>query len=433
MHQQINLPGLWTKYFAAILAGFIMLNLFAGAVLAAESAADNQPLPAVLLPYLQNPTADGITICFLAQGAKHVAVAWSLAGESALSETTATGTAIEGTPWTIWKTRLAGLHAGAGYHYQVRYRLAGRDETTPLYSFQALNPQAKTLRFAAVNDVHNHDGTLAALMRYVKPDDYEFSLLLGDMWTNPDPTNQAYQVFRSLEAYVRLLNASEKPMFLVRGNHETIGGFAGKMALLFDQPNLDATAKFADQNWYYTLRAGPVWFLALDGGDDFTKRFDLFQPCRRRQADWLRQQLAHDPGTNAAWRILLTHMPLYNDNIWNSEPCRQMWEPVLKDAHITLELSGHDHQWKLIEPGKTFEIQFNGHYPDQQDPQNRKHYSFTSLFPVLIGGGPLLEAPEEGTVMLVAADEQQLHARLLAARDGRQLTEFKTTTHPNQP
>ena len=75
--------------------------------------------------------------------------------------------------------------------------------------------------------------------------------------------NGAEKVFRSLDAYIRLGDASEKPMLFVRGNHETIGNFADKMAYLFDMPALEASAKFADQNWYYTLKAGPVWLLAL--------------------------------------------------------------------------------------------------------------------------------------------------------------------------
>ena len=117
----------------------------------------------------------------------------------------------------------------------------------------------------------------------VKPEDYEFSVLLGDFWTNPSSDHGADKVFRSMETYIRLLNAAEKPMLFIRGNHETIGNFADKMAYLFDMPGLKPAAEFAEQNWFCALRAGPVWFVALDGGDDFTKRYELFQPLRQRQ------------------------------------------------------------------------------------------------------------------------------------------------------
>jgi hypothetical protein len=397
---------------------FIVGNM---APAAGVPAAGPRPLPAVLLPYLQNPTTDGVTVCFLAQGADQVWVAWGLADQPALTKTPAMGTAISGTPWTVWKTRLAKLPAGAAGRYQVHYHLAAENAATAMYHFHTLDARAKTLRLAVFNDIHNQDQTLEALMRHVKPDDYECSLLLGDMWTNPDRANGAEQVFRSLEAYIRLLQASEKPMILVRGNHETIGSFADKMACLFDLPNLDSRADFIGQNWYFTLQAGPVWFLALDTGDDFIKRYDLFQPYRQRQAEWMQELLARHAGADAPWRVLLTHMPIYNDNIWNSEPCRLMWEPILNRARLDLEISGHDHQWKQLGQGETFNITFNGHYPDQQDPENRKHWSYTLPWPVLIGGGPSLN---EGTVLLFSADEKTLRARLLAAQDGRLLTEF---------
>jgi hypothetical protein len=63
-------------------------------------------------PYLQNPAADGMTICFLAQAAEAVRVAWSVDADASLGEVAANGTVIPGTPWTMWKTRLAGLRPG---------------------------------------------------------------------------------------------------------------------------------------------------------------------------------------------------------------------------------------------------------------------------------------------------------------------------------
>jgi hypothetical protein len=401
----------------------VLLLALAGMPAAAQTNVP-APLPATLLPYLQNPTGDGMSVCFLAQGAEDVAVFWRPAEQSDERKLAANGTKIPGTPWTIWKARLMGLQPGSSYRYQVHYQLAGTNGQTALYRFRTLDPQAKSVRFLEVNDVHNHAETLAALMRWVKPDDYEFSVLLGDIWTNPDSKNGAEKVFRSMEAYLRLCNAPEKPMLFVRGNHETIGNFADKMAYLFDLPLLNAGAKLGEQNWYYTLRAGPVWLLALDGGDDFTKRMELFQPIRQRQADWMRDLFAQHADGNATWRILLTHQPLYNDDWVTSEPCRQLWEPVLKSANIDLEINGHEHcLWKQREKGRTYEIDFKGHYPDQQDPQGRKHYSLTPPFPGIIGGGPSLE--KEGAIKLVSADEQTLRVRVLAATDGRLLMEFK--------
>lgn len=389
------------------------------------TAADTAPLPESLPPYLQNPAADGMTVCFAAQKEiRGATVRWQLAdGTGKPVETAAAGTVVPGTSWTVWKARLAPLKPGTAYEYQVRFTRGTDAGTAPACRFHTPDPRAESFRAVFVNDIHNRSTVLEALMKHVQPDDYEMSFLLGDMWTDPSPAKGADQVFRSLDAYIRLLHASEKPMLLIRGNHETRGGFAKTMACLFDIPGLDAAAGEFDQQWQFTLRAGPAWFLALDGGDDFTKRFDKFQPLRRRQADWLKKALARKDD-DGCWRILLTHMPLYNNNIWNSEPCRQMWEPVLSGAGIDLELGGHDHGGKLLPKGKTYDIVFDGHYPDQQDTQKRKGWSCTTPWPVMIGGGPDLTGRTAATVMLLRADGKTLAVRMLGLQPGKPLAEL---------
>jgi acid phosphatase type 7 len=407
--------------------------LFLTGISDAASRNVSNPLPAYLPPYLQNPTGDGMTVCFLAQKeVADVCVLWHREDDARRpSEIAAKGKTVPGTPWIVWKARLVPLQAGAAYVYQVRFAQGGTETLTPACRFRSMDPQAKVFRAAFFNDIHNRAATLEAVTRNIRPEDFEMVFLLGDMWANPSPANSADEVFRTMEAYIRLLHASEKPMILIRGNHETIGGFAKHMAHLFDIPGLDASAGEFDQQWQFTLQAGPIWFLALDGGDDFIKRFEDFQPIRQRQAEWMKGLLARKEGTGC-WRVLLTHMPLYNDNIWNSEPCRQMWEPILGKAAIDLELGGHDHHWKLLRKGTTYEIAFNGHYPDQQDPQNRKRWSYTLPWPIMVGGGPAVKGEEEGAVMLLKADEKSLIVRLVGIQRDRPFPTIRLDTKAAQ-
>ena len=397
---------------------FVVVALTVSAALAAPpvkpAAPPPPPLPAVLLPYLQNPTADGMTVCFLAQGAERVRVAWNLAGKAELTEVAAASIPIPGTSWTAWRARLTTLSPGTGYQYQVRYTLAGKRAETATYHFRTLDPKAKTVRFVQFNDLHNQDGTLAALMRHVKPEDYEFSLLVGDCWGDTSAAKGADGVFRTLEAYLRLLDAADKPMVFVRGNHETRGNFSHQMAKLFDLPNLDATQKWGDDQWQFTLRAGPVWMLAMDTGedDDFTtpeksyKAPKFWQAFRQREAAWLKTLAATKPGRDAAWRIFVSHIPLYNNNNDFSVPSRQYWEPLLREMNLDLMLAAHDHACKML-PAKA----------GAQPP-----------WPVIIGGGPAIN---QGVAVLVAADEKTLRARLLSAKDGHLLTEFTAEAPKN--
>ena len=378
-------------------------------------------LPAVLLPYLQNPTHEGMTICFLARNAEEVRVAWAM-GQTAFPEVPASATAIDGTPWTIWKTRLTHLKPGALYAYQVHYQLAGMSNSTATFHFRTLNPRSKTLRAVAFNDLHNDDKTLEALMRHVQPDDFEFSILMGDCWTDPSPANGADKVFRTWNAYLQLLDAANKPVVFVRGNHETRGKFSGRMACLFDLPNLDASKKPDDAQWQFTLRAGPLFFLAMDTGEDdgfdtpedSYKRPKFWQAYRQREAQWLKELLATNPGKDAAFRVFLSHIPLYNTSPHFSDPACQYWGPLLSTAGIDLMMAGHTHKWDLLPKGQSCEL---------RSRKNGVEESRAVILPspVLIGGGPALN---QATVTLLSADEHILHARMLAAKDGRVLAEF---------
>jgi hypothetical protein len=360
-----------------------------------------------------------MTVCFLAQAAENVHVAWG-AKNGNLAEVTATPLVIPGAAWTMWRTRLTGLKPGGAYQYQVRchLRFGGSNIETPLYHFRTLDPQAKTLRFAAFNDIHQHDQTLSALMKRVKPDDYEFSVLLGDCL-------EAYpnegELFRAWRAYLELLDGAEKPVIFVRGNHDTRQSFASRLAYLFDLPNLSVAQPWGDDQWQFTLRAGPAWLLAMDTGEDENgvntdartayKQPEFWRSVRRREAGWLKQLLAAKPGGDAPWHLFLSHIPLYNNNEWDSPSSREYWEPILLGTRLDLMLAGHDHGWKLL-PKKE-----GGRPP----------------WPVLIGGGPSANKDaEEGTVMLVTADTTTLCVSLLAASDGRELTRFKAENRRNQ-
>ena len=146
--------------------------------------------------------------------------------------------------------------------------------------------------------------------------------------------------------------------------------------------------------------------MALDTGEDDTqntaensyKNPKLWRRVRDREAEWLHQVAVRQEWAEARWRVFLSHIPLYDNNEWWCHDGRPKWEPILKDIAPDVMLAGHDHGWKLL-------------------PQTA-----AQPWPVLIGGGPSLE---EATIMLVTADESALQARLLAAKDGTLLTEFK--------
>jgi hypothetical protein len=382
------------------------------------------PLPLVLPPCLQNPSDGGITVCIYAQGAAHVDVLWRPAGKGEMTTVATRGVAIPDTPWSIWRVRLGPLAPKSQYRYKIHCDLPGpKAFDSPSYAFTTLPLAGEPVKFAVFNDVHNHLKTLDALMQHVKPDDYDFSLLLGDMWTDPSKRDGADNVFRTLEGYIQKMNASEKPMVYVRGNHETRNNFARNLGYLFDLPNLDPTREQADQQWNFNLRTGPVWIVALDTGED--DRFDtpdtnyrkpkMWQQVRKREAGWLKEITSGKEFAGAPWRIIASHIPLYNNNRWISQSSRQEWDRLLRSSAIDLELAAHDHGWKYLPKDKTYS------YNDKDDAGVVTSVTETPPWPVLIGGGPGID---EASVGLITVDATTLSARLIAAKDGSKLTEF---------
>lgn len=355
-------------------------------------------------PYLQNPTADGMTICFAAIDATEVNVRFGRS-KDALKETARMESApIANNTWRVWKARLAKLEAGKDYYYQVTYREGEEAKSSAVYHFSPFDPQAEELRAVVYNDVHDRIATAEALVRHVQSDDFRFSILLGDMWNDPSTRDNARRTFENLAAYVRLFDGSNKPMLFVRGNHDVRGGFASQLSHLFDLPLNDPTAGFADQNAYHDFRCGPVWFIAPDSGEDESKQMDLYQPYRERQAKWLKQTLAESPHRVAPWRILATHIPLYYRGYWDAAHSRALWEETLTAGKIDLSIAGHIHAYESIPAGKEIV-----HTRDKGKPTETT-LRHTPPFPTIICGGPSLK---EATVTFLTATADQLSIRAL--------------------
>jgi len=188
-------------------------------------------------------------------------------------------------------------------------------------------------------------------MKRVKPDDYEFSVLLGDCL-------EAYpnegELFRAWRAYLELLDGAEKPVIFVRGNHDTRQSFASRLAYLFDLPNLSVAQPWGDDQWQFTLRAGPAWLLAMDTGEDENgvntdartayKQPEFWRSVRRREPD-AEAASRRQTRRRRAVHLFLSHIPLYNNNEWDSPSSREYWEPILLGTRLDLMLAGHDHGW----------------------------------------------------------------------------------------
>jgi len=282
---------------------------------------------------------------------------------------------------------------------------------------------AATTKVAFLNDLHDRTGTLALAASRLTKENHDLTVLLGDIFNDPSGKEGADRTFRTLHALATLLRADEVPMLYLPGNHDYRGAFADRVDDLFLAPRLvpsDHNAKGGigahDQGW--DLRLGPVALVAADTGEDFEKRPELFNVLRERQVPVLSDALTRH--TDATWRVFLSHIPLFSDDIWNSEHARRTWTETLVKGKVDVALAGHVHFWKTIPAGKEQVIRFK---PSPRDSQPiDRDIRYTPPFTTIIGGGP---DPKAATVMLLRATTKSLTVRTLAADDGRELSQLQ--------
>ena len=388
------------------LAIFITIHL-AGVVVQLCAAQLESNLPNFVGPYLQNPTENGVTVVFVINDLEIPELRIKNSSNDTNIPFKLDSAIIPGTKWTVWKARVENLASNTIYKYVVTYNEDFKKVSTTEYNFNIYPKNSNTLKAVFFNDLHANVKTLEALMRHCKSENYEFSALLGDCIGD---AHSLEQVLLLIEKFSKLLRAHEKPMLYIRGNHECRGNFAKHLGYFFDLPKLEPSAGLGGK-FYFTLDMGPIWFLALDCGEDFEKKIELMEPYREQQAEWLRALQESNPRKTKPWRVAISHIPLYNNNIWNSEPARMRWEPTIKNMNLDCYLAGHDHSFKVLDKNRTFQVEHDPKYT-----KNKGKWEMTTPCPIMIGGGP---DHKTATMMLLEANLDRLHILALNTSGSR--------------
>ena len=245
-----------------------------------------------------------------------------------------------------------------GEHQTLHYRLAWKNITAfGPYSVTFEDPQYteilkvsqmptpdQAVRVAIFNDTHDNLPLFEKLVAQLEGFDFHFSVFNGDCFADPASEER---FIRSLNVYNKGVDSAQRPVIYHRGNHEYRGAFARELRSWFSPPG---------GHFYGAFSAGPVRFVMLDAGEDkpdenkeYSGLID-FTAYRKEQAEFLKQELAGDAFLDATYRILIHHIPLYNerDAVFSRLP-REVWEDVLNGAPITLGIHGHTHR-HIIHP-----------------------------------------------------------------------------------
>lgn len=306
----------------------------------------------------------------------------------------------------VHRVRLDSLKPGTRYHYRAvsvpitflgAYDIRrGRPYESRRFSF--ITPDAgagSRMQAAIINDTHEQPETLTRLFTQLAEAPGDLLFWNGDMF-NDIATEQ--QLVEQLLYPAGMAYAASRPVCFARGNHDVRGPEARGLGRVLDTPS---------GHHYYTVRQGPVAFIVLDTGEDkpddapVYAGLGTFDAYRTRQATWLAEALTRPDVRDAAFRVVVVHIPLYGETpvrFHGGADARDKWHAHLVRGGVDLMVTGHTHRHAWLPPDAT------------------------RPFGQLTGGGP---QPEAATLIRLEADPQRLVARM-SRLDGTLIGEYVT-------
>ncbi|MDD4646376.1 MAG: FN3 domain-containing metallophosphoesterase family protein, partial [Bacteroidales bacterium] len=293
-------------------------------------------------PWLQNLTSDGVTVCWTTNlpAVPGVLMIREKPQKDSLIRNSTDGLINAG--GTLHKVRISGLQPGTQYSYKIHsvelmklkaYQIYFGDTVKGKeFRFTTQNPLKKTTRFMVVNDIHTNGGKLAGFLKSGKAAEQDLVIFNGDM---VDYFETESQLLSSIvDTSVRYF-ASGVPFCFVRGNHETRGILSRELKKYLDVP---------DNHYYYAVDQGPVHFVMLDCGEDKPDSNKYYYGLadydldRLQELEWLKEQVKTPAYQNAAFRVIVVHMPLLavETDGYGQYFLTHNFGPVIRDAGADL-------------------------------------------------------------------------------------------------
>lgn len=225
-----------------------------------------------------------------------------------------------------YHARLSNLEENTEY----AYRVVTDKNASPWYGFRTYPFNRERFSFLFVGDVQ--DTIKGQTNRFLKEafrrnPQAEFLVCGGDLTERP--THQYWQEsFEGMDSICQRI-----PFLNVTGNHDYLKGVIGKLErrfpLIFSY-FLDAKV---GENMVYTMTYANAQFFILDSNREF---FYLWT-----QRSWLKRELSK---SNAKWKILVLHHPLYSIK-GNNIIQKWFFNGLVQDYGVDLVLQGHEHAY----------------------------------------------------------------------------------------
>ncbi len=380
-----------------------MRNIFLLLVAAISVFAQSGPAGHVAIttgPYLQNPSANGMTVMWITNRNTTGVVEYGVPGGE-LKTVYSSHDGLIDTYERVHKVMLTDLQPGTLYRYRVvsrdiltfaPYKVDfGETVSSGFHEFRTFDPHTQDFSFLVFNDLHDIPATLSDLLKVAGGRPYDFVVWNGDSISYVEDEKQ---ITTMLDEAVHDF-ASRLPLVWVRGNHETRGRFARQLPQYLDSPG---------GRYFYSFDYGPAHFIVLDAGEDkfdshaeYSGQVDFFH-YRREEAEWLKKEVKTEAFRRAKYRVVLAHMPFPTGG--KNLPLSNQISPFtgMADAYETfggiLEAAGIDMM-----------IAGHVHIPAITDPEPGRH-----SYPIIRGGGPKDQAR---TIIRVDVNNRAIEATIL--------------------
>ena len=258
----------------------------------------------------------------------------------------------------VHRVPVKGLKAGTLYEYEVFSQQEDKNGKMqkPIslaknsqgnkFTFRTNDRNKESISFMVTADTHYNPTRFDELYTLERIKDKDFVIFDGDMVTTFSNEKTHFdRLFSKIQDTFEHYNTQ---FYFVRGNHDARGNHA--------QYFLDYYPTWTSMP-YYAFRHGPVFFLAIDGGEDKpdsdieyygTAAFDLY---REAQGKWLESVLDSEDFKTATYRVIISHIPL-NENSWHGG--RHAWQHIsqrCEDKGFNIMISGHLHKHRVYDEG----------------------------------------------------------------------------------
>ena len=221
--------------------------------------------------------------------------------------------------------RLDGLAPGRAYRYRVLVAAPGLPPATSEAAFHTPPTAAHPLRFVIAGDTRSGHDIHQQLVARIAAEDPDLVLMTGDL-VNMGSDEAEWQRFFEIEQPLM----SRVALYSALGNHDHWRSPEGtrRFTALFDRP--------PGPTWWSFDVAG-VHFVLLDS-DNYR------DPA---QVDWLRDDLAAAARRRPRAIFVCAHHGAFSAALHGDNPdAIRDYVPLLEAAHVTLLVSGHDHDYE---------------------------------------------------------------------------------------